>query len=216
MVLEVGWVGGYNQAFTKHGSELIKMKKISLILLSVILPILTAGCAGESSQVSQSEPVCGISAQKAEAMKAAEDVLGEMHFGIDKSDTQAGIVRSRPLPGGQFFEFWRKDNVGCKNWAESNLHSIRRIAQVDVRQQSEGVCIECNVRVQRLNMPERMGTGFSHLAGMYTSSSQSTQQLVLEESQKGMMAWNDLGRDGLLEAKILKRIEKKIHKQRAK
>ena len=133
-----------------------------------------------------------------------------MHFRINKSDSEQGLIRTRPLAGAQFFEFWRKDNVGAFNRAEANLHSIRRTVEVDVSQEEGRLCVGCNVSVQRLNLPERLLHGRGQSYDMLSVSSSSVQKLKLDAEQRRLMAWVDLGRDELLETEILKRIEKKI------
>jgi len=104
------------------------------LLLSVLC--VFSGCAKQQ----QYEPVERIyvpDIDKAEAMQIAEDVLVKMHFTIEKADYESGIIRTRPLPGAQFFEFWRSDNVGAFNTAEANLHSIRRIVELHISQKTE-------------------------------------------------------------------------------
>jgi len=143
----------------------------------------------------------------ADLMEVAEDVLANMYFTIEKADAQSGLIRTRPLPGAQFFEFWRSDNVGADNTLAANLHTIRRTVTLDISQQNEQLCIGCNVQVQRLSLPERQVSSSARVYGMFSQSSQSLQRLKLNPEQKNEMAWIDLGRDSRLEAEILKRIE---------
>ncbi len=106
-----------------------------LCLLFSVLCVLS-GC----SEQQQYEPIEQINVpdiDKAEAMQIAEDVLVKMHFTIEKAGYESGIIRTNPLPGAQFFEFWRSDNVGAFNTAEANLHSIRRIVELHISQKTE-------------------------------------------------------------------------------
>lgn len=155
-------------------------------------------------------------------MEIAEDVLTEMYFTIEKAthqerymqtDTQSGIIRTRPLPGAQFFEFWRSDNVGAENAIEANLHTIRRTATLYLRRQEMELSIDCEVYVQRLSLPEQHLSSSSRIYGMFSQSSRSLQRLKLNPEQAERMAWIDLAPDRQLEAKILKRIESQIIKQ---
>jgi len=143
----------------------------------------------------------------ADLMEVAEDVLANMYFTIEKADADSGLIRTRPLPGAQFFEFWRSDNVGADNTLAANLHTIRRTVTLDISQQNEQLCIGCNVQVQRLSLPERQVSSTTRVYGMFSQSSLSLQRLKLNPEQKQQMAWIDLGRDSRLEAEILKRIE---------
>jgi len=149
---------------------------------------------------------------KAETMELAERVLADMNFSIEKADLQSGLIRTRPLPGAQFFELWRSDNVGAENALGANIHTIRRTVEIDVTRQGEQLCIRCDVQVQRLSLPEREAGGGSSARAyeMYSRSSPSLQQLRFDPAQEKGMAWIDLGPDTQLAAEILKRIEGQI------
>lgn len=155
----------------------------------------------------------------ADLVQTARDVLAGMYFTIEKADVQNGIVRTRPLPGAQFFEFWRCDNIGPENTFAANLHTIRRTATLVIRQKTEDrkqnaeLSIDCQVRVQRMSYPEGNLRGGSRIYGMFSQSSQSLQRLVLNPEQAEQMAWIELGPDRLLEEEILRRIETQIKKQ---
>ena len=146
----------------------------------------------------------------ADMMEVAEDVLANMYFTIEKADAQSGLIRTRPLPGAQFFEFWRSDNVGADNTLAANLHTIRRTVTLDISQQDEELRIGCEVQAQKLSLPERQVSSSARVYGMFSLSSPSLQRLKLNPEQKKQMAWTDLGRDTRLEAEILKRIETRI------
>jgi hypothetical protein len=171
--------------------------------------LIVAGCA-EPHRYETVEQICPVGLNKQQAMQIAEDVLGKMHFTIAKSDANLGVIRTRPLAGAQFFEFWRKDNVGAFNAAEANLHTIRRIAELDIRQQGTQLCIHCNVNTQRLHLPEREIRSRSRAYEMFSQSGRTRQTLKLHGEQRQRMAWVDLGNDTRLATAILKRIENKI------
>ncbi len=134
-------------------------------------------------------------------MQIAEDVLAGMHFTIDKADLDSGLIRTRPLSGAQFFEFWRSDNVGPFNFAEANLHSIRRNAEVYVQQQGDEVLVRCDVQVQRFSVPEYEAAG---------SPGSSAKRLGLSSDSRESWGWIDLGKDRLLSTEILNRIRKRV------
>ena len=168
--------------------------------LEVVLLLLTglAGCANQR-QFKALEQICVPDTPKQQAMQIAEDVLGKMHFIVAKADTEQGFLRTRPLPGAQFFEFWRSDRS-----AEGNLHSIRRIVELNISWQGERLCIDCDVKVQRLSLPKLRATG------QWARDTRPMQKLNLSPQQRKGMAWVDLGRDPKLETEILKQIEKRI------
>lgn len=176
--------------------------------------LMAAGCAQQNStppKVKVQDHTLYVERDQgfgtADLMEVAEDVLANMYFTIEKADADSGLIRTRPLPGAQLFEFWRSDNVGADNTLAANLHTIRRTVTLDISQQDEQLCLGCNVQAQRLSLPERQVSSSARVYGMFSQSSLSLQRLKLNPEQKQQMAWIDLGRDSRLEAEILKRIE---------
>jgi hypothetical protein len=174
-----------------------------------------SGCAG-TEKISTEGPIAIPISDRVSAIENAQDVLVGMQFVIEKYDPEAGVVKARPLRGGQFFEFWRQDNATALSAAEANIHSIQRIAQVSVTEQSNELFLECNVQVRRLSIPEKDFSAVSQAAGMFTTGDASLQRLELNEEQLEKMAWIDLGRDHALEYKILNLIQKKIKEQQGR
>lgn len=120
-----------------------------------------------------------------------------MHFKVEKLDSDTGYIKTLPLPAAQFFEFWRKDNADKKTALEANIHSIRRIVELQIEQKNNQLCLSCNVTVQRLSVPD----------------------LDVESNRGGLQrprlgpegnAWLDLEQDKKLATTILRQIEKRI------
>lgn len=181
----------------------------------MICALIAAGCTQQTSaplRVKMQDSALHIEADQgigtADLMEVAEDVLAGMYFTIEKADAQNGLIRTRPLPGAQFFEFWRSDNVGTDNTIAANLHTIRRTVTLDISQQDRELRIGCEVQAQRLSLPERQVSSSARVYGMFSRSSPSLQRLKLNPEQKREMVWTDLGRDTQLEAEILKRIQR--------
>lgn len=217
-MLEDNYNNGYNQPKFRKNSKMgeQKMNKVkSLLFMACAALCLLAGCA-QQQRLEPVEQICVPDTGGVEPMQIAENVLGQMHFTIEKADADIGFVRTRPLPGAQFFEFWRSDNVGSFNAAEANLHSIRRTVELNISrvisQDGEQLCIGCNVKVSRLSLPQRQITSSSQAYGMFSQSCPSIQKLKLHPEQKSGMAWIDSGKDVRLATEILKRIEKQIAK----
>jgi len=175
-------------------------------LLIYSLLLLPAGCA-ENKYVKIIDQICPPGAAKADIMATTEQVLGEMHFAIEKLDSEAGYIRTFPLTGSQTFEFWRKDNVGSFNQAEADLHSIRRTTELNVIQQDGRPCLNCRVITQRLSLPQNQNTTGRELLA---ETRHSAQKLKFGSEQKTNATWIDLGRDNQLETEILKRIESRL------
>lgn len=181
-----------------------KNTRVAVTYALMTCALMLAGCA-ETQQHEGVEQICVANLEKLRAMQVAEDVLGKMHFAIAKADSERGLIRTRPLPGAQFFEFWRSDHS-----AEANLHSIRRIVELNMSQRGEELCIACNVKAQRLNMPEHEISSSARAYAMFSKSTSSLQELRLHPQQEKGMAWADLGNDTNLATEILKRIEKRM------
>jgi len=180
----------------------------SLLFLICVALWFFAGCA-KQQQFNAIEQICVPKSNKQQALQIAKEVLGKMHFAIAKFDTEKEYIRSKPLAGAQFFEFWRSDNVGAFNWLESNLHSIRRIVELDTsktpNQKNSQICINCNVNIQRLSI---YGQQASSIAQTFQSSKFKIQNLK--------PVWVDLGRDTRLETEILKRVSSMLDAQHSR
>jgi hypothetical protein len=185
-----------------------KLKTYALLLLCTFALVFPGSCATSSHKPAITQ---------AGTVRAAQDVLLDMHFAIEKADAQAGLVRTRPLPGAQFFELWRSDNVGVQNQALSNLQNIRRTAEIRITEQNGRQRIDCVVNLQRLSLPNRDIDSAARAYQMFSNSSPLLQTLVLG-SQVSDVDWVSLGRDSLLEKEILQRIEKRVapHKTETK
>jgi hypothetical protein len=184
------------------------MEVRSLAVACVLATVLFGGCGRPEHALTMDE-FCAAGADKAGAMSAARAVLCEMHFGIDKYDVDAGYVRTLPLSGAQWFEFWRSDNVGEFNSAEANLQTLRRTAELSAVEKEGQVCVGCSVRTERLSLPQRqVSSGQAYR--MYSESDRSVQRLGMTEEQARQTEWTDLGIDRQLGTEILLRIRDKL------
>lgn len=175
----------------------------------MICAFIIAGCNQKQQKESTSLATVP-DINEADAMTVAEDVLAQMYFSIDKADVSSGYIRTRPLSGAQFFEFWRSDNVGAENTLLSNLQTIRRTVELNINRRQDRFEIDCNVRVQSLSLPERENISSAEGYGMHTRSSPILQRMRLDAKQIKDTEWIDLGEDKKLAAEIVKRITKKI------
>ena len=187
------------------------MKKVPFLLVCAMW-LLMNGCASQQREQS-TDPVCFPNTLPTQAMGAAQTVLSRMHFKIEKFDTEAGYVRTYPLTGAQFFEFWRKDNASAYAAAESNLHSIRRTVELTVTPEGTTTCVQCMVQVDSLSVPEAPIVGFRQMGGMHTKSVTSFQTLRIDSDRKATSEWLDVGPDPDLEQRIIKYIQQELDKE---
>jgi hypothetical protein len=187
--------------------QVIRWTLLTIPFLFVTLILLT-GCA--QKQQIKPEPICLANMDLQAAMNQTELVLLKMNFVVTKADINAGIMRTKPLPGGQFFEIWRKDNRDNYSRAMSNIHSIQRTAELNFTPKNEQLCIDCNVVIERLSIPEKEIDSSARAYSMFSGSNESMQALFLNEEQEKNMSWVDIGRDNRLEKYILDKIHKKL------
>jgi hypothetical protein len=184
------------------------MKKQWICLFMCLACGFLTGCT--EKQMAAPDPKCLSGVDINSAMKSSEMVLVGMNFVIDKQDTTLHIMTTKPQAGSQFFELWRKDNVGGYNMAQSNLHSIQRTVELGFNEIQGQVCIVCTVKRERLSIPEKQLDSAGKAYSLYTTGDQTMQNMTLNAEQEKMMDWIDIGRDSRLEKVILDKIDKKI------
>lgn len=200
----------YNRLkFYKDQSIGQKMNKTNKSLLAALIIFTTLISCAPQQEYKPIEKICSANLQKQSAIHTAEEVLADLHFTVDKSDAEQGVIRTKPLQAAQLFEFWRKDNVGSFNTTEANLHTIRRIAELNISQQDSKLCVHCKVKVQRLSLSERKGTSEAIAYDKFSRKGAQPSRLSIELNTE-QKTWIDLGTDNELATDILKRIEKKI------
>lgn len=178
------------------------------ILLVVVLGFI--GCAQSPIAKTDLAPVICPATEQARAFAAALDVVRHMHFGIDKADPRAGYIKTLPLSGAQAFELWRSDNAGMFNTLEANLHSIRRIAELQITQHDENIHVNCVVLTQRLNLPGREVSSSARAYQIHSQGSAAIPRLKLAPDQARDMVWTDLDADQHLAQRILDRIRRRL------
>jgi hypothetical protein len=187
------------------------MRKILFVTILAMVCMLVFGCASQDRSL-PSDPVCLQDISADQAMDSARTILEKMQFELEKDDPESRYMRTRPLSGAQFFEFWRKDNASAFSGAQANLQSIRRIVELEFTSENTTTCIQCRVRVLQLSIPEQPLEGTTRMGGIYTHSTSRSQSLNIDKNRAAEMEWLDAGSDRSLEQKILKLIQQDIHK----
>ncbi len=191
-------------ATTKLGSRLVVLG----------LFVLVCGCSSPATSPQATDtPIYQVKLGKTKTLHLARNVLLDYHFRIMKEDASAGTLRTYPLSGAQFFEFWRKDTRGSFSTLESNLHSVQRIVEITLREQAPGTAFSCVVRAERLSVPGHGIESDSQAYRMLSDSSRSLQKLKLTPYQQRNMEWIDLGLDRGLSERIAAEIVRKAGRQ---
>ncbi len=133
-----------------------------------------------------------------------------------------GRIQTFPQTGATLFEFWRPDSVGFQERWESTLQSIRRIASLRLTPDPAGWRIEVvvNKELEYLPRPMRATTGgasFRNDDSLYrygtplpTLGQQVGDQPRPVASPTPNLGWIPLGRDPLLEQRMLSKLLAKL------
>lgn len=171
-------------------------------LCAIVLAV--AGCNEPAKITDPSEPLCMPMCAKEDIMKAAEDVLADKCFTVEKFDVENGYISTRPMRGSQPFEFWRGDNVGTRNKRMSANQSLQRIVEIEFLQGDGGWCVSCYAHLRRFSMSDEEYVSMSSTHAIYTSSSLTTMKLTPRDND---IEWIEMGRDYALENDILDKIK---------
>jgi hypothetical protein len=133
-----------------------------------------------------------------------------------------GRIQTFPQTGSTIFEFWRPDSVGFRERWESTLQSIRRIATVRLAPDPGGwrIDVVVNKELEYLPRPMRATTGgasFRNDDSLYrygtplpTLGQQVGDQPRPVASPTPNLGWIPLGRDPLLEQRMLSKMLAKL------
>ena len=183
--------------------------KTKKVLFGLLLISCVCGCSS-SVKVTPGKPLCVLFKDKERFMEVCEDVLHGMSFDVEKYDVKSGYIKTRPLRGGQFFEFWRRDNVGSGNTAEANIQSVLQTVELRIFPSGAEFCVSCQTQTRRLSIPEEEIVGFTENPGIFTGGTLTMQKLRPKNIRD--LEWVETGPDHALENRILERIDKKVSK----
>ena len=181
---------------------------LTIWLVGIAVAVLGIGCQAPPQpsgptveRVSLSAP-----ADRDQLWEAAGQTLRDYAFQLDRQDKVNGVVTSLPETTAQGFEFWRPQPWPAYYWWEANLHTIQRQATVQLLPGENADETRLDVKIERLRyrLEERQvdnaaGTMRIFSADAPTVSGKSGKQA--KPSKTGY--WVPLGRDELMEQKLL-------------
>jgi hypothetical protein len=96
--------------------------------------VLIAGCAAPQRHgPAVTRSFDNLSAEQRDTLwDAAQVVLREHHFRLDRVDRRAGLISTTPQTSQHAFEFWRKDTDTAHDFLEASLRTVRRSVEVAV------------------------------------------------------------------------------------
>lgn len=178
------------------------------VIFAAVLCIAVTGClsappmgmAGGASTIQVSDQM------RDPLWERAVEVLNRNHFQVARESKLEGIIETDYRGGSSILEPWHPDSVGLENRLESTLQSIRR--RVVISMQSSGVGIMMvNVRVDK-EIEDLPGLAANYEGGATFSENEPlNRDLNQVVGQSSPSRWLPLGRDPLLERKIMAEIQ---------
>lgn len=143
-------------------------------------------------------------AQREVLWNAAQDVLREHHFRLDRVDRRAGIIQTYPQTSQHAFEFWRKDVDTAYDFLEASMRTVRRSVEVGLAPAESGDALTVTVRREYYSTPERQFNSSVAALRMFTTDlprADTGERITAADSY-----WIDAGRDPDMEAYLLGKI----------
>jgi hypothetical protein len=214
------------------GHRLRQIKFFSFLSMIVFTMLVNSGCRAPLQPEGPTEIVMSVRNYDA-FVDSTLSVLRRWDFPADRVNREMGIIVSEPATSGQWFEPWRIDAPGAYQKFESSIHTMRRVVTVNLapvesasadaapmtesapageieRLSDEHAARSGNYRVQvrvdklRFSGVERQVTTTSGAMAMYSERTPTV------AGQRGVRSreehWVLLGRDPLLEERLLKKI----------
>ena len=176
----------------------ISSAALSLMAGCLSSPPKTAGGGASSIQVSDS--------QRDPLWERAVVVLNRNHFQVARESKLEGVIETNYRAGSNLLEPWHPDSVGLENRLESTLQSIRRKVTVSMQSNGAGTML-VNVRVDK-EIEDLPGIAANYEGGATFNEAQPlNRDLSQVVGQSGPSRWLSIGRDPLLENKILNEIQ---------
>jgi hypothetical protein len=178
---------------------------IWLVGVAVLGVVLAAGCQAPSQpsgptveRVSLPAP-----ADRDQLWEAAGQTLRDYAFRLDRQDKVNGVVTTLPETTAQGFEFWRPQPRPAYYWWEANLHTIQRQATVQLLPGENADETRLDVKIERLRyrLEERQVDNAAGTMRIFSADAPTVSGKRAKPSKTGY--WVPLGRDELLEQKLL-------------
>lgn len=172
-----------------------------LALLAIAMP----GCASTLSTAAMENPTTIANSNYEEVWAVAIEVL-DKYFDIAYENRYDGRIETKPVSGATCFEPWRPDSIGCRARLESTLQTIRRRGFVLVTPAPAGgfqIVVEVYKEIE--DLPNPIGMQFG--GGTFISSIEPIREEVVSAPVAPGAGWISLGRDTVLESRILAEIQ---------
>ncbi|GMV98817.1 MAG: hypothetical protein HRF43_12915 [Phycisphaerae bacterium] len=179
--------------------------------------LASAGCSAPAEPSERT--VARVTADSPERFErlweTAGDALRGYYFRLDRQDRLEGVITTYPETSAHFFEFWRPQPEPAYAWAESNLHTIQRQATITLKPAAAGA-YDLDVRVERMryNLEERQIDNSAGALRMFSAEAPTMSGRMDSPSATG--TWIPLGRDKLMEERLLNLILRRYDRAAAR
>lgn len=171
--------------------------------MALVSAVVVAGCSQAVPDVSNPIPIA--TAEYDRVFNAAVMVLRDEHYVVDRKDRRFGVVTTEPRIAASVFEPWHTGNTTPAQTTESTLNLDRRTVRVmiDPAAESGDYQLQVHVRRDRRHHPTRvLNTAAMGSVGV-THRRATDYQPLLTESGVEESFWAEVGRDELLEKRLL-------------
>lgn len=213
------------------------LHNLNILMASCLLAALTAGgCIADSNQSADAAPATAIdpattqpsywydqpasgavtSGDYDRLWQACVDVAHEFLFDIEDRDYRGGVLETRPLVSGQWFEPWRRDARTIDSRLESSLAAMRRSVRFEfTRVDGQTWQVTPKVLVERQAIAENRITSGALYRNIFQSPSRARYRASGSvEADQGVVLpsryWYPVGRDATFEQALARAVEHKL------
>lgn len=216
--------------------ELVAMRTVALVLLG-----LACGCITHPQRPAATQPATAIDVATAQPdfwydrpatstasaadfeslWRACEDVARDFLFTLDRADYRSGVLTTRPLVSGQWFEPWRRDARDEYDRQESSIATIRRTIRFEFTRRSDDTWqVAPKVLVERNSIAEKRITSVVGYRSAFTTARRLEDRPTgTRESDRGINLperyWYPVRRDTNFERALVQAVQKRLSASRA-
>ncbi len=180
------------------------------LILLIAICFLGAGCSRQI--VEADNPVAIDSEQYKDYFETTIDVLREKGYVIDRRDYRFGTITTLGQGSPNIFEVWNDQNTTADQTISSTLSNEQRrvnvqFAKDEAANKDSGYTFEVEVIRERMEVPTRRMAGSARRT-LFTDLA-ATPRALNEQGVVGTY-WEPIGRDELMEARLMKMIRERV------
>ncbi len=184
-----------------------RLLTVSLLTCGVSGPVSIIGCVSSPPAVVSNVGMLQYPADQRDAIwERVVRVLNRYHFQVVRESKLEGVIETDYRAGSSLLEPWHGDSVGYASRLESTLQSIRRRVIVSLQSGASGM-MTVSVRVDK-ELEDLPGLAANYEGGAtFPEADPLNRDLTQVVGQSGASRWIPVGRDGLLEERLLQAIQ---------